>query len=154
MNEFQNLRKSPGHTHGIADQRFSKIATYILKVIVHTISLMHDMVINSFKNSRSQSGLAVKTSDCPGSIDFDKLLKPCFSPELNKGGYGSHPHPTDGEDWTKAAGCFDTGHISACLLTCVCCGCRSQSENHPLCACVLGTNRQGSPDAIQVIIVA
>ena len=95
-NEFINLRKSPGHTHGIADQRFSRIATFILKIIVQTISLMHSMIIRSFHSE----GIVVKTFDCPGAIDFDKILKPHFSAELNRGGYGSHPHPTDGLDWT------------------------------------------------------
>ena len=104
VNEFQNLRKSPGHTHGIADQRFSKIATYIFKVIVQTISLMFTMIQGAFENSRKDSNLAVETIECPGAIDFDKILAPHFSPELNRGGCGSHPHPTDGKDWTAPTG--------------------------------------------------
>ena len=162
MNEFINLRKSPGHTHGIADQRFSRIATFILKIIVQTISLMHGMVVGAF----SAEGITVKMFDCPGAIDFDQILKPCFSAELNKGGHGSHPHPTDGLDWTNPTGPLST------LLTCptltlhlpsshcshphmsidnqIECPCRPQPQDSALCSCVLGAKSKGRLDAVQV----
>ena len=68
VEEFQNLRKSPGHTHGIADQRFSKIATHIRKLIVATISCMHFVILAAFPN------MVVRVHDCLGAIDFDQIL--------------------------------------------------------------------------------
>ena len=93
--EFQNLRKTPSHTHGLCDQRFSRISTVASKCVLCCLSAILKLCASAFET------ITVKTCEAPAAIDFGKLYEKCYSPELLRGGYGSHPKPVDGGDWTK-----------------------------------------------------
>jgi hypothetical protein len=107
--------------------------------MIQAIGVMHWMIANALPH------MSVKTFDCHGAINFDQILKPLFSKELNKGGYGSHPHPKEGKDWTQPTGewrflfCLplDPPPATMSMLRRMWC-CRSQPKDHSLCAGVLG----------------